>query len=358
MIIINGRFLLHQVTGVERFAGELVAELDALAKKGEMELAVPPGVPHERIPALRNIRVVRVGKLGNRLWEHISFPIYAGRRRGLSLSLCNTAPLPAPGIVCICDAKTRAKPAFFSRKFLLWYRLLMWNETRRAKRILTISEFSRSELCRYYHLSPEQISVIPCAWQHFERVGTDEGALAEYGLEEGKYFFAMSSLEPNKNLDWIRRAAAAHPSYTFAVAGKMNAAVFAKEPEKSGSDNTRYPAAGNVRLLGYVSDEAAKSLMAHSAGFLYPSFYEGFGIPPLEALSAGANPVFVSDTEVMHEVFEDAVVYVDPRGRGEELEDALPAEDASVERVLKKYAWRKSARRLYRLLERMQGHSL
>ena len=349
MIIINGRFLLHRVTGVERFAGELIAGLDEFAKKGEMELAVPPGVAKEALPACRNIRVVQVGKLRDRLWEHVSFPMYVKKRKGISLNLCNTAPLPEPGIVCICDAKTRARPEFFSWKFLLWYRLLMWNETRRAKHILTISEFSRKELCRFYPLTPERISVIPCAWQHFQRIQPDENALSEYGLEEKKYYFAMSSLEPNKNIDWIRRAAEKNPAYIFAVAGKMNPEVFA-----DGAAGAAQPSAGNVRLLGYVSDEAAKELISKSAGFLYPSFYEGFGIPPLEALSAGANPVFVSDTEVMHEVFKDAVTYVNPLGRGEELPAGRPAAEEAVRRVLEEYSWRESARRLYRLLRKYE----
>lgn len=365
MIIINGRFLLHRVTGVERFAGELIAGLDEFAKNGELELAVPPGVAQEVLPVYHNIRVVQVGKLRDRLWEHISFPIYVKKRKAVSLNLCNTAPLPSPGIVCICDAKTRARPEFFSWKFLLWYKFLMWNETRRAIHILTISEFSKKELCRYYSVTPDRISVIPCAWQHFQRVQPDKNALSRYGLKEGQYYFAMSSLEPNKNIDWIRRAAEKNPAYVFAVAGKMNPEVFAAEgagaaktvgirkrqvSERERIAEAAHSSARNVRLLGYVSDGAAKELISRSSGFLYPSFYEGFGIPPLEALSAGANPVFVSDTEVMHEVFEDAVRYVNPLGRGEELVLGQPAEEAIVRKVLGKYSWRESARRLYKFL--------
>ena len=72
-IIINGRFLLHSITGVERYAREILAEMDRLAKPGEIEMAVPPET--KILPDYENIKIVRVGKLHNRLWEHLSFPL-------------------------------------------------------------------------------------------------------------------------------------------------------------------------------------------------------------------------------------------------------------------------------------------
>ena len=342
MIVINGRFLLHGITGVERNALELIRALDPLVKEGEAVLAVPPGVDKKKVPRCRNIRIVYAGRLKNILWEHISLPIYAWKHGAVTLNLCNTAPLPSPGIVCICDAKIKARPEFFSKIFLLWYTILMWNETRRARHILTISGFSRKELCRFYHLRKEKISVIPCAWQHYERIAEDESAPEKYGLPRGAYYFAMSSLEPNKNMDWILRTADRYPDSVFAVAGKTNESIFAKE-KHSGIP-------GNVKRLGYISDEEAKCLIRYCKGFLYPSFYEGFGIPPLEALSAGANPVYVSDMEVMHEVFGNAAVYVDPLGSGEELGEWKKADEADIRNTLNKYSWHASAKRLYEIL--------
>lgn len=100
-VIVNGRFLLHRTTGVERYAREILLELDKLIKPGEVEMAIPPET--KEIPDYKNIRVVRVGKLRNRLWEHISFPRYVRKQKGISLNLCNVAPLVAPGIVAIHD---------------------------------------------------------------------------------------------------------------------------------------------------------------------------------------------------------------------------------------------------------------
>lgn len=180
-VIVNGRFLLHRITGVERYAREILAEFDKIIEPGKLEMAVPPEV--EEIPDYKNIEVVRVGKVHNRLWEHISFPLYVKRQGAVSLNLCNVAPLPAPGIVCIHDVKVKATPQYFSRKFLLWYNLLLTNAAKRAKAIITVSEFSKREIIKYYHVKPKKIHVIPNAWQRYERIPYDKNTLSKYGLE-------------------------------------------------------------------------------------------------------------------------------------------------------------------------------
>lgn len=338
MIIINGRFLLHRVTGVERYAREILAELDHIAQPGEYELAVPPGV--EELPMFKNIAITRHGRFKNILWEHVSFPIYVHQRHGISLNLCNTAPLPAPGIVCIHDVKIKACPQFFSKKFLMWYNLLFSNETKRAKAILTVSAFSGKEISHYYHVPAGKIHVIPNGWQHYERTAFDEGALKKYGLDKGAYYFSMCSLEPNKNFRWIAEAARKNVDCVFAVAGAINKTVF--------SDGFGFDCPSNMKLLGYVSDGEAKTLMRDCKAFLFPTFYEGFGIPPLEALSAGAKNVIVSDTEVMHEVFGNSVNYVDPFTIPDQF--VFP-EPANRKEPLARYSWEKSAKKLKQALD-------
>ena len=339
MILINGRFLLHRVTGVERYAKEIVKELDKLAKPGEIEMAIPPGV--EEIPDYKNIEIVVVGKLHNRLWEHISFPLYVKKRKGVSLNLCNVAPLLSPGIVCIHDVKIKARPQDFSFKFLLWYSFLFFNACRRANRLLTVSEFSKKEIAKYYGVDLKKITVIPNAWQQFENIQFDDKTLKKYELIENKFYFSMCSLEPNKNLNWVAQTAMENPKEIFAIAGSINKSVF--------SNGLGIECPDNVKLLGYVSDEEAKTLMRDCKAFLFPTFYEGFGIPPLEALSVGCSRIIVTDNEVMHEVLEDAATYINPYFY--HLPVSNGTSHKSIDKVLEKYSWKKSAEKLYKLIK-------
>lgn len=342
-IIINGRFLLHRTTGVERYAREILLELDKIIKPGEIEMAIPPQT--EAVPAYQNIKVKKTGRLKNRLWEHISFPLYVKKEKAISLNLCNAAPLLSPGIVCLHDMKIKVHPEYFSWKFRLWYGLLFQNTARRAKKIITVSEFSKKEIVNYYGLKAQDVIVIPDAWQHYVRIGFDEYALRKYGLKKAEYYFAMGSMEPNKNFKWVAAQAKANPDRIFAVAGAINEKVFA--------EGLGFDCPPNMKLLGFVSDEEAKTLMRDCCAFLFPTHYEGFGIPPLEAISAGARCIVVSDSKVMHEVFENAVNYVDPNQYTVKIEDFVKMSENMAEQILQKYSWESSAKKLYKVLREL-----
>ena len=257
-----------------------------------------------------------------------------------TVNLCNTAPIRDAGVVCIHDMNVRANPRFYSRKFVLAYRFLFRHEISTARVILTDSYFSKHEIEHYYPSAKGKIRVIPCAWQHVERVESDFSVLARSGLEAGSYYFAMSSLAPNKNLRWLVETARLNPSETIAIAGGINSKIFGEHD---------IPEADNVLYLGYVTDGEAKALMEGCKGFLYPTFYEGFGIPPMEAMACGA-PVAVSDTEVMREVYGDGAHYVDPLVPCDDLMRLFSVTRRNPSKVLGRYNWRKSAESLAALL--------
>lgn len=333
---------MHRITGVERYAREILNELDRIVEPKSIVLAVPPEV--EETPKYDNISIVKIGRLHNILWEHISFPWYVHKQKGISLNLCNVAPLPSPGIVCIHDVKIKATPRYFSKKFLLWYILLFINATKRAKMIITVSDFSKSEIIKYFNVAPDRIAIIPNAWQHYERIEYDENALKKYSLSEGKYFFSMCSLEPNKNFKWIAEVARRAPQSIFAIAGAINEKIFA--------EGLGFECPSNMKLLGYISDREAKTLMRDCKAFLFPTFYEGFGIPPLEAISAGAKRVVVSNTDVMHEVFGDCVDYIEPFKPITNIEELISNHSSICSSVLERYSWKKSARLMKEIIIR------
>lgn len=340
-IIINGRYMIHRVTGVERYAREIVSELDKIIEPGMVEMVVPPEVAS--LPKLKNIDVKRIGKLHNRKWEQISLPLYAMKKKGVLVNLCNVAPLVKPDIVCIHDVRIKATPNSFSRKFILWYSLLFFNAVKRAKKIITVSEFSKKEIIKYYNISKEKICVVPNAWQHYTKIKYDENALNKYNLEKDEFFFSMCSLEPNKNFKWIAEVARRNPDRIFAIAGSINKTVF--------TDGLRFDCPNNMKLLGYISDEEAKFLMKSCRAFLFPTFYEGFGIPPVEAICAGAKCLVVSDTEVMHEVLENDANFIDPIKYEYDFNGLKRLKDPN--KILSKYSWEQSAKLLFKTVEEM-----
>ena len=338
--VINGRFLTQRITGVQRYAREIVSELDKICSDCDIEIAVP--MTAAEIPAYSNIRVVRIGKRAGVLWEQTTFSRYVKNQRAVSVNLCNSAPLTGKKVVAIHDVKVRAHPEFFGWKFRAWYNLLFRNITRTAKAIITVSEFSKQEIVKYYRCDPSKIFVIYNAWQHFEAIPVAADVLEKFQVTEKSYIFALGSLEPNKNLKWILNAAKNNPQETFIVGGGINEAVFAKQ------DFSLPP---NVRLIGYLSDVESKSLMHYCKAFVFPSFYEGFGIPPMEAMVAGAPQIFVSDIPVMHEIFGNEVEYIDPQGDGNGLK-CEPHGNYSC--TLLKYTWSDSAQKLMRYLRRIE----
>ena len=225
----------------------------------------------------------------------------------------------------------------------MWYDLLLGNATKRARKIITVSEFSKSEIVKYFIVNPDKITVIPNAWQHYEKTGYDDVALNKYGLEKDNYYFSMCSLEPNKNFRWIAEEAKRNPNCVFAVAGSINKKVFA--------DGMGFECPDNMKLLGYVSDEEAKTMMRDCKAFLFPTFYEGLGIPPLEAMSVGAKNIYVSDTAVMHEIFGDSVHYINPYKYNDIFDDEAADSEECIRKVLLKYSWKKSAILLRKIVE-------
>ena len=337
-IIINGRFLTQKITGVQRVAFELLKELDKCLAASDLTLVAPKGTV---FPEFKNIKCVHVGRRKGVFWEQTTFCRYVKKQKAVSLNLCNSAPLFGKKIVMVHDVKFKAHPEYFSRKFRFWYNFLMKNVAKKSLKILTVSEFSKSEILKYYKKTAGNIEVLYNGWQHFSGGEYDPKLREDSGLLSGGYYFAMSSLEPNKNLKWIIETAKRNEKETFVVAGGINAKIFAAE---------KYEVPSNVKLVGYVGDAQAKDLIKNCKAFLFPTFYEGFGIPPLEAMAEGVLKVIVSDTPVMHEIYGESVIYVDPEKYDYCLDDLLNREVCGREKVLDAYSWEKSAKKLKHIL--------
>ena len=189
-----------------------------------------------------------------------------------------------------------------------------------------------------------EIEVVYNAWQQMERITPDDSIFAAYPqLKAGAYYFSMANLLKNKSFPWVLRAAKARPDVVFAIAGGGSLAA---QAERLGLADLP-----NVLYLGYVSDGAAKALMARCRAFLFPTLYEGFGIPPLEDSAFCASEIIVCDTPCMREADGPSAAYIDLAVNHGDADDVTPA-TAPTAALLEKYSWDRSAERLLQILEK------
>ena len=301
-IYINGRFLTQNITGVQRYAIEIVKALDKhlsnnkLNDEYKFEIVCPKNIKQNLI--LKNIKIKQIGILKGHLWEQIELPLYVKDK--FLFNFCNCAPLIKKNqIVTIHDVAVCAVPYAYSKIFRMWYKFIYRILTSRLKKIFTVSEFSKKELNKYFNISLEKVEVTYNGIDHMKNIKPDEKVFSNFDIEKNNYILAVSSLNPSKNFRLILETAKSLPEINFVIAGGTNFAIF----KEQGLEIT-----SNVKFIGYVSDEELVALYKYASCFVYPSIYEGFGIPPLEAIYFNC-PVILSDIVVFKEIYMDNVLY-------------------------------------------------
>ena len=349
-IILNGISLTNkEIYGVQRYATELLYELDKLAKPDEIEVVVPKNgarVLKFKNITVRNVNVDITNHREERMWNWFGFSRYAKKRGGISLDLTLSLPVGGCDIVsvhdCIIERCKQNSNTIKKKAGRLLYILKVLLNTRRAKAVLTLSEYSKKEIVELYHIPKDKILIISCGWQHFDKIAPDNTILERLGLESKPFLFALGSRLYHKNFKWIAEAAKQNPQYTFIVSGSNNLGT----SDTSLNKNTK-----NLIYAGYLSDGEVKALMSHCKAFIQPALYEGFGLPPLEAMSCGARCI-VSNRTSLPEVYGHSVWYIDPLCYNNINIDKIMAQKiADNKEVLNKYSWESAAKRLYALLK-------
>ncbi len=354
-IVVNGRFLAQPRTGVQRYGVETLRALDGLLTRHPAllngitwQLAVPHNA--QDIPLIDNFEIQTLQFFTGHLWEQV--PLAAFARGAYLINASYSAPLlKRDQLVTVHDASVRALPQNYSRS----YRWLNNAMTRvlapRVHTLMTVSQFSAQELKSRLRLQRDDLVVGHGGWEHTRVAPIDEAAvLRRHGLVAGGYLLAVSSPQQSKNFGVIARALALlgdEPLPPVAVAGAADARIYQGSHELPGT----------LQWLGFVPDEELNVLYRHALWFIFPSLYEGFGLPPLEAMANGC-PVLAAQAASIPEVCGDAALYFDPRdpsALAARLREVTQRPDAAALRAtlkqraaarLARYTWEANARRL------------
>ncbi len=336
MFTVNGRFLSHRVTGIQRYATEICKRLKS---------------DHQIIQPSRPLRGIK-----GHLWEQTILPSSLHSR--LLWSPSGIGPVVVSRqVLTIHDLTTIEHPEWYSAQFSFLYRFVLPVLARRALHIIAVSEFTKERIVSNFGADDRKITVIPNGIegrfrpQHARDVDRVTQSL---GIQEGPYLLSVCSLEPRKNLARLLEAWSmvkeSDPRATLVIAGaRGSASVFKAAHFKT--------IPSRVIFTGYVSDEDLPALYSGARAFVYPSLYEGFGLPVLEALASGTR-VIAGNTTSLPEVSGPSAVLVDPTSVHQiaaAMEKALTqsldlvALSAGIEHA-SRYTWDSAAKQTERVL--------
>lgn len=348
-IYINARFLTQETTGVQRFAIEISKILKSQFSDKYIWVS-PKNILNDEIAKL--LEVVEIGNFSGHLWEQIELPSYLKKNESsLLLNLCNTAPVfYSNKISTIHDMAFFENPLWFSKKFATFYRFLIPRIIRSSKKILTVSKFSKNEIIKYTSTPKENIDIV------YNAVSKE---FTNNQIQKEDYILTVGSLNPRKNLNTLIEGfqMIEDDSVKLVITGSKDK-VFANDYyHHQINENT------NIVFTGHLNDNELLELYQKAKVFVFPSLYEGFGIPPLEAMACGV-PVITSNIPVFRELYKDSALFFSST---EELTSKLKLlitnidlQNKLVDRGLnqvEKYSWESSANKLDEIISKLKRNN-
>lgn len=348
MLYINGRFLTQKMAGVNRVAYELCNAL--YQNNVEFTLIAPKQILIEY--NITNFRIIYWGKGKSHFWEQIILPLFfLFKNNYLLINFSGLGSLILKNqFITIHDMSFWRHPEWFSKYYYYYYKFLIPIIAKKALHILTVSEFSRKEIIDCLKVGENKISVIYNGVSH-NFINKKTNDFKEIPFE---YILAVSSIDPRKNFARLLSAVnLLEANIKLVIIGNSNN-VF---------QNINLELSNRITYLGHVSDEQLKMYYSNAKLFIYPSVYEGFGLPPLEAMAIGC-PTVVSDILVFNEIFGNATKYFDPYDANDIsrcINQVLKSKEIQEELISKglklvnKYSWRNSAQKLVQIIEKLDN---
>ncbi|HYM95856.1 MAG TPA: glycosyltransferase family 1 protein [Candidatus Sulfotelmatobacter sp.] len=311
-IAVDAHVIGEQETGNETYTRNLLRALAQDPGGDAYQLLTPhPDRLRAALTLPPAMEVVTVRPAASILRIPFGMPAAIRRQRSQVLHVSYVAPprLACPTVVTIHDLSYLAYPHSVSTRTRLILTTLVPRSVRQAARVIAVSDFTRKDLIARYGMDADRIAVVhEAAGSEFRRL-PDAGRRPLPGGVREPFVLAVGNLEPRKNLARLVEAfggvARRDPAPTLVLVGK------AKGSDSGLSEAIARHAPGRVVRVGFVSDDELVLLYNRAALFIYPSLYEGFGLPPLEAMACGC-PVIASNVTAMPEILGDGALLVDP----------------------------------------------
>ncbi|MCK0161191.1 glycosyltransferase family 4 protein [Allomuricauda sp. F6463D] len=344
MIVINAKFLTQKITGVQRFALELCKRLPRTIQGEEVVFVSPKA---EQINVIStDVQPIQFGRLPAILWEQIELPIFLKRNGNpLLINLAGVGPvLYKNKIMALYDLAYEHHPEWFTYSFHKVYSTLIPIGLKNSKRIVTDSNYVKDDIIETYKIEDNKIEVIYAAPSEMFR---------DKGLKREKFILTVSSIDPRKNLKSVIQAyKQLDTDYKLVIVGKSNHIFSNLDLEEEMGDS-------NINFTGYLSDKELIELYNKAEIFIYASFFEGFGMPPLEAQACGCCCI-VSNKTSLPEVYQDSVHYCEPtdlesiksamKNLIENPELRIQLRDKGFEN-LKRFSWDNSTEQLKQIIK-------
>jgi glycosyltransferase involved in cell wall biosynthesis len=313
---IDARVLGNGIGGDETYVRNVVRALAAVDPDGDYTLFVTPPLPKLPIPGAEHLRHVVVLPNKSRISNPFAMPL------ALACARINVAhavymapwPHPVPVVVSVHDIAYERYPQFFTPATVAGFRKFVPLTIRRSAAVLTLSEFCKTDIVRRYCVPPEKVVVAPGAADPIFRPLHDEARLQQvrerYSTGE-RFILCVGNLQPRKN---VRTLIDAYVRLRRAGVMRHKLVLVGKKAWLYGDTFAAARASGYAQELiftGYVPDADLVALYNAAELFVYPSIFEGFGLPPLEAMACG-TPVVTSNTSALPETVGEAALTVDP----------------------------------------------
>ncbi len=358
---VNALYLLPGgVGGTEIYLRQLLRALAGIDSPHHYLVFTNRETGSDLVPSSRQFeycpQLVHAAKRPSRiLYEQLRLPgVLHSQKIDVLLNPGFTAPFAAhvPSVTVFHDLQHIRHPEHFRRFDLPFWRFLLWQSARKSAHLIAVSEATRRDLLAHYRLSSDAVSVIT------HGVEPEFFSLGRRRDDERLSILCVSTLHPHKNLERLVRVFARlrqrHPQLRLVLAGMrgFHAAQIEKQIVDSG-------VAGSVEVTGWIARENLYDLYRRATIFVYPSTFEGFGMPVLEALAAGV-PVACSDIPPLHEAAGEAALYFHPEHDDEMiavldqlLDDSAVAARLSIEGPARArlFTWQQAARATLRCLE-------